>query len=446
VVETNPALTYRYTAVTDVGRRRTVNQDSGYASSRLLVIADGMGGAAAGDLASAEAMQVIQRLDAPLQGDALQALAGAVHRANERIAEVIEDDPSVNGMGTTLTAMLWYGEAFGLAHIGDSRGYRLRDGELTQITTDHTFVQELVDQGQISREQAHHHPHRNLIMRVLVGGDDNEPDLEVIEPRVGDRYMLCSDGLSDMIDDPAISEALGAENIDMAAVELVRRALEGGGSDNVTCVLAEVVPADAPADPNLAGASEAPMLVGAASELAHPPSPDSDVGGAGGAGRRSDDTDEQPPVGDDPNDPDPNYPNSRDPEELRYAPRAPRRFRWLFRLVVAVVILGGLVVAGKFAYDWTQEQYFVSESDGHVAIYRGVQANLPMVELESVYEVTEIELTSLPTFAQNQVRDGIESRDLSDAFSDVQSLRDIAEKCADPKQAAKPGSECQGAS
>ncbi|MGH3423148.1 MAG: PP2C family protein-serine/threonine phosphatase [Nocardioidaceae bacterium] len=439
--ETNKrALTYRYVAVTDVGRRRTMNQDSGYASSRLLAIADGMGGAAAGDLASAETMHVVRRLDAPLEGDVLEALAGAVHRANDRLAEVIEDDSAVEGMGTTLTVMLWDGQRFGLAHIGDSRGYRLRAGALTQITTDHTFVQSLVDQGQISREDAHAHPHRNLILRVLVGSDDDEPDLTTIEPEAGDRYLLCSDGLSDMVDDAGIAEALGAENIDVAAVELVRRALDAGGSDNVTCVIAEVVDADTPDDENLAAASGEPMLVGAASDQARPRSArhasnPADETGPGQALRA--DTDEQPSVDDD---------DDVDPEELRYAPRPPRRSRWITRVVIAVLVLAAVAVAGRIAYGWTQDQYFVSESAGRVAIYRGVQENVPLFELDSVYEVTEIDLKALPTFAQNQVRDGIEAQDLQDARGDVQSLRDIAAKCADPKQAGKPGSECQGAS
>lgn len=423
-----PTLAYRYVAVTDVGRRRTTNQDSGYASPRLLAVADGMGGAAAGDLASAETMHVIRRLDTPLEGDALEALAGAVHRANDRLAEVIEADSTVEGMGTTLTAMLWDGRRFGIAHIGDSRGYRLRDGELTQTTRDHTFVQSLIDQGQLSREDAHSHPHRNLILRVLVGSDDAEPDLMFIEPEVGDRYLLCSDGLPDMISDADIAEALGLGTVDTAAVELVRRALDAGGVDNVTCVIAEVVDAHEPPDETLACTSGEPMIVGAASDQATPRS------------TRAATTASLHP------DADPGPADEVDPEELRYAPRAPRRFRWLIRLGVTLVVLVALVVAARLAYGWTQDQYFVGESDGNVAIYRGVQANVPFVELESVYEVTEIKLTALPEFAQNRVQDGIESRGLQDARSDVQSLRDIATKCANPKLAKKPGSECQGSS
>ncbi len=157
------SLTYRYVALTDTGLRRPANQDSGYASPRLLVIADGMGGAAAGDLASAEAMHIIRQLDRDLDVDAMAALQQAVTAANARLGELIANDPAVEGMGTTLEAMLWDGSKIAFAHLGDSRAYRLRDGVLEQISTDHTFVQSLVDEGKISRDEARVHPHRSLL-------------------------------------------------------------------------------------------------------------------------------------------------------------------------------------------------------------------------------------------------------------------------------------------
>src|SRR5215207_216355 len=182
------SLTYRYVALTDTGLRRSANQDSGYASNRLLVIADGMGGAAAGDLASSETMHIIRQLDRDLDVDPMAALAQAVSKANHRLGELIASDPAVEGMGTTLDAMLWDGEKFAVAHLGDSRAYRLRDGVLTQISTDHTFVQSLVDEGKISRDEARVHPHRSLLLRALLGRDDNAADLSWLQPRLGDRY------------------------------------------------------------------------------------------------------------------------------------------------------------------------------------------------------------------------------------------------------------------
>lgn len=432
-----PRLGYTYVALSDVGRRRTSNQDSGYASPHLLVIADGMGGAAAGDLASSEVMHVVRRLDGPPPGDVIEALAGAVHRANDRLAEVIEDDPSVEGMGTTLTALLWNGAQFGLAHIGDSRAYLMRDGQLHQITKDHTLVQSLVDEGRLTREGARTHPNRSLILRVLLGRDESEPDLTLIEPHVGDRFLLCSDGLSDMVDDDAIAEVLRtAPNVDVAAVDLVQRALAGGGADNVTVILGEMVDAETPSDPELASADGQPMLVGAAAEQARPGrtsttstsldaiplSPD-EVGADGERGAVTRDI---------------------DPEALRYAPRAPRRHVWLRRLVITLIVVGLLATAAKLTWDWTQRQYYVGTEDGVVVIYRGLQADFPLIDVDSVQEVTDVQLDALPTFRANQVEQGIASSSLTDARDTVATLREIAARCADPAQANAPGNECGG--
>ncbi|MDQ3157818.1 MAG: BofC C-terminal domain-containing protein [Actinomycetota bacterium] len=395
-------LTYRYVALTDTGLRRTANQDSGFASNRLLVIADGMGGAAAGDLASSETMHVIRRLDGELEGDPHEALAGAVSRANDRLGELIEEDPAVEGMGTTLDALLWDGKNFAMAHIGDSRVYRLRDGVLTQISDDHTFVQSLVDEGRLSPDEARHHPHRSLILRALLGRDDNDPDISTVEPQLGDRYLLCSDGLSDMVDDSVIEATLGAETIDFAATELIRLALEGGGYDNVTVVIAEIVEAGTPADDALSSANGQPQLVGAAAGQARPRT---------GLAAGTDDADA-------------NQTEAKllDPEEVRYMPRPPSRRRWIrwtFFVLLLAAALGGI---GKIAYDWTQDQYFVSADNGKVTIFRGVQAEIPGLKLQHVDTVTTIEISTLPDFTQDQVRAGIEASSHKDAESIVDNL------------------------
>lgn len=401
-------LTYRYVALTDTGLRRTANQDSGFASNRLLVIADGMGGAAAGDLASSETMHVIRKLDGELEGDALEALAGAVSRANDRLGELIEEDPAVEGMGTTLDALLWDGKKFAMAHIGDSRAYRLRDGVLTQISDDHTFVQSLVDEGRLSPDEARHHPHRSLILRALLGRDDNDPDISTIEPKLGDRYLLCSDGLSDMVDDSVIEATLGAETIDFAATELIRLALEGGGYDNVTVVIGEMVEAGTPADDELSSANGQPQLVGAAAGQPRPR-----TGQAAG----SDDTDAAQRT-------DAGQRDAKllDPEEVRYMPRPPSRRRWIRWTLVILLLAAALGGIAKIAYDWTQDQYFVSADNGKVTIFRGVQAEIPGLKLQHVDTVTAIEISTLPEFTQNQVRAGIEASSHKDAESIVDNL------------------------
>ncbi|MEG9224518.1 BofC C-terminal domain-containing protein [Aeromicrobium sp. Sec7.5] len=407
-------LALRYTALTDVGLRRSNNQDSGYASPHLLLLADGMGGAAAGDLASSEAVTIIRSVDDDTPDgrgdvDALDHLTQVVNAANQRLGALIEADPAVEGMGTTVEAMLWDGEKFAVAHLGDSRAYRLRGHKLTQLSADHTFVQSLVDEGRITSEEARHHPHRSLLLRAMLGRDDFEADYSWLQPQLGDRYLLCSDGLSDMVEDEAIARALGAESIDVAATDLVRLALEGGGADNVTVVIGEMVDAStADEESELACADGMPQLVGAAAEAPQP---------RRGAAVDVHDSTARFAV---------------DPEELRYAPREPSRWR-LARWLMAIVVLFALIGVGAwYAYQWTQDQYFVSESDGTVAIYRGVDADLPFVTLRHLESETDIEVDDLSSFQQSQVRNGIEATDLADAEQIVRELRDDAAPAPSP--------------
>ncbi len=391
-------LTYRYVAYTDVGLRRTMNEDSGYASPRLLAIADGMGGAAAGEIASSAAMDVLRSLDRELDGDALTALQETVKDANTRLGELIVEDPAVEGMGTTVEAMLWDGEKLAVAHLGDSRMYRLRANKLTQISTDHTFVQSLVDEGKLTSTEARVHPHRSLLLRAMLGRDDNEADFSWIQPSRGDRYLLCSDGLSDMVSDPLIERAMLSETIDLAATELVRLAIEGGGHDNVTVVIAEFVAADTEPDGDLASADGQPQLVGAVSEQHRPPTGKA----ASGTDRRARaDVDE---------------------EERRYAPRPPGGRRWMRGFALVLVLVAIVAGAAFGAYRWTQTQYFVAANDGRVAIYRGVQADLPGITLRHVDDVSTIKLEALPGYSRSQVEAGIEAQSRADAESIVANL------------------------
>jgi serine/threonine protein phosphatase PrpC len=248
-------LVLRYAARSDVGLVRSNNEDSVYAGARLLALADGMGGHAAGEVASQLAIAALAHLDDDEPGgDLLGKLDAAVRAGNAAIAGQVELDPELEGMGTTLTAILFAGNRIGLVHIGDSRGYMLRDGELTQITKDDTFVQTLVDEGRITREEAHSHPQRSLIMRALTG-HEVEPTLIMREARAGDRYLLCSDGLSDPVSDETIRDALQIPDVGEAAERLIELALRGGGPDNVTVVVADVVDNDyGQTQPILAGA------------------------------------------------------------------------------------------------------------------------------------------------------------------------------------------------
>ncbi|HET6687147.1 MAG TPA: protein phosphatase 2C domain-containing protein [Jiangellaceae bacterium] len=408
-------LTLRYVARSDVGLVREGNEDSGYAGPRLLAIADGMGGHAAGEVASSATIEeLVQIENAGGDRDPLHALQAAVKAANDRIRTIVDADPERHGMGTTLTALLWTGEALALAHIGDSRAYLLRDGILRQITHDHTFVQSLVDEGRITADEAKVHPARAMILRALQGDGDPDVDLEMIEVRGGDRLLVCSDGLSGVVRDTTLRDTLVQhEELAEAAEALVGLALKGGAPDNITCVVADVIDTDAPPSPD--DTAEV-FLVGAASgegPQAHPErrarrGPGAAMRGLLGSSdsaRRS--TDEV-----------------HDDEELRYAPQPPRRFRWLRRLAVLAVIAAVAWAGIRLADDYVNDQYYVGDQAGEVAIFRGVSQEVGPLRLSSVHEIApDLPIGALPTLYRNRVTDTIPAADLPEAEQIVDSLR-----------------------
>jgi protein phosphatase len=234
----------RYAVGTDPGLRREANEDSVYCSERLFAVADGMGGHAYGEVASSIAVGVLAELDEGTD-DPLGALAEAARQIAIRLTDLAEENFDMRGMGTTLTALLWDGERFAVGHIGDSRCYVVRDGELSQVTRDHTMVQALVDDGRMSAEQADEHPGRSMLMRALQAGSAHDADLFFQEVREGDRYLLCSDGLSDVVAAAEIAALLTADaDGDRTVRSLIEAANERGGPDNITCLLIDVVPAN----------------------------------------------------------------------------------------------------------------------------------------------------------------------------------------------------------
>jgi serine/threonine protein phosphatase PrpC len=436
------ALRLQFAAISDVGRVRKDNQDSGYAGPWLLTVCDGVGGAARGDIASSTAVQQLRRLDAPPSDDLLGQVAGALHRAHDRIGELVDEDPALSGTSTTATIALFDGTRLGIGHVGDSRAYLYRNGELSQLTHDHTFVQSLLDEGRISADEARVHPHRNLILKALDGVHEAEPDLFELEVVAGDRLLLCSDGVSGVLDDGRLADILSTGSPDYAAVELVRASLEAGSSDNVTCIVADVLDASTPVvddDPE-------PMLVGAAAELRRR-APRTRQGSIF-RGHRSGDTGELDPVPAEipadvpfaiPSDP-------IDPEEARYAPRPPRRFGWLRRLLVAAIVVGIVWVAAAAAWSWSQRQYYVGEQNGQVVIFRGVNADLPGLSLSAPYETTNVELDRLSDFDAGKVREGIEAGNLEDARKTVDNLAARQEPAAseDPSSSGAGATPVRG--
>jgi len=233
-------LTLRYAVQSERGLREN-NEDAGFASPRVLAVADGMGGHAAGEVAASIAIAEMKQLSR--RGDIIDhatALRDAVERANAAIADRAYLDESTHGMGTTLTAMMFSGRHVTVAHIGDSRAYLLRDGRLVQITRDDSYVQTLVDEGRLSAAGAARHPQRNIVTNVLTGRDLGV-HVEIRESDPGDRYLICSDGLSDYVPAEVIAEALAVADPLRCPQELIRRALQHGSQDNITCVVGDVV-------------------------------------------------------------------------------------------------------------------------------------------------------------------------------------------------------------
>jgi protein phosphatase len=230
------------TGESDVGLVRPDNEDSAFVGPTCMLVADGVGGGAAGEVASATtAYAVAATVLMHAGGDPADVLREAVQVAQAQVHAGVVADAARTGMATTLTALLTDGKRFVLAHIGDSRGYVFRNGELTRVTTDHTYVQELIDQGRLEPEDVALHPWRNVVMRTVNGSADGVPDLLPLSLQPGDRVLIASDGLTDLVDEVVIAETLRTRSDDDAVQALIAGALGRGGRDNVTCVLATIV-------------------------------------------------------------------------------------------------------------------------------------------------------------------------------------------------------------
>lgn len=418
-------LHLKYVAHSEIGPVRKNNQDSGYASPTMLVVADGMGGAAAGDLASSIAIEFARRADREVAGeDMLEVLAGAVARANSEIADLVVEDRMLDGMGTTLTGAMFDGHQLGVVHIGDSRAYRMRDGQLELLTHDHSWVQALIDEGKLTPEEAAHHPHRSLILKVINGQENNTPDTALVDVQAGDRLLFCSDGLCGMIEDPEIERGMQIPDLDEAMDKLVAGAHREGGMDNITVLLADVI-----ADP--AHATTAPKPVGAVLDN------DLDALSQRRAQARAQAAAE-PTTAADVDDSDSTEDDEEsDPESERYAPRlAPRRRWW----IPVVSILGVLIVLGAVlggGYAWSRTQYFVAPAEERVAIYQGLPQDVLGRPLSEVYEVQPTQIDDLPPFFAQQVRDTIVSSSLEDARATTRELQAQAEQCIEARQGSE---------
>ena len=401
------ATSGKSTAVSHVGKIRVNNQDSGYAGTQLFVVADGMGGHAGGDVASAIALKRMMEADRQYASaaDAEFALQSALGAANTMLAETVFEHPELTGMGTTVSAILRSGSQVAIAHIGDSRIYLLRQGTLSQITADHTFVQRLVDSGRITPEEAAVHPRRSVLMRVL-GDVDATPEIDttIFDVLPGDRWLLCSDGLSSYVSDDKMLQVLTAQTaVKDAADRLVKESLDQGAPDNVTVVIVDI-------DDTEESASSPVMVVGSASApltfesesgrrplrlpslLLHPLK----------STQAHEDSHFEPESDE--------YLDELIAEDRRRARR--RRITWL----VGITVIAALVVTALYiGYQWSQSLFYVGANGQTVAIYRGIQQDLGPISLHSVYSETSVQLDSLPSYTRRTVEDTIGATTLADA-------------------------------
>ena len=463
-------LALRYAVRSDVGLLREGNEDSAFAGPHLLAVADGMGGHAAGEVASAAAITTIAPLDDArnLGPDLVGALADAVAMANLRLQELIISDPAIEGMGTTLTALLWADGYAALCHIGDSRAYRLRNGQFLQITHDHTLVQSLVDEGKITEDDVATHPHRSLLLRALDGRTLAEPDLSSHETMAGDRYLLCSDGLSGVVTEQTLHQTLSSVwDPDKAALQLVELAIRGGGPDNITVIVADVVDSQTTAlpptrEPVLAGAA----ALGSPADLRAPARQSSPAtralrlaqtapqqvvaddaapgdwtngyhGGqtqtqaqAGSNGRLTD----EPDTGTGRHSHRARRHQLDDDEDDYAQPQAGRR-RWPIvttLLVVLVLLVGGGLYGG---WSYVRGQYYIGVENGNVSIFRGVNQNVAGISLSSLSQRYSLPITQVVPSDQAMIRQTITASSLGAAQTVVSQLQSGAVSCRQKWQA-----------
>ncbi len=412
-------IALRYAARSNVGLGpKSRNEDSAYAGQHLLVLADGMGGHAAGDVASSMVVGYLAPLDEEaVSGEqALATLQQTLREANTGLGDAMDDNPALDGMGTTTIVMLRAGGKLAMAHIGDSRAYLQRGGELTQITKDHSFVQQLLDAGRITPDEAGSHPQRSLVTKVMTGSPDDEPDLSIRELTLGDRYLLCSDGLSDYVSFDIIREVVAeASTAEVCADRLVEVALKAHTRDNVTVVVADVVDLDDPVGPP----PSTPQIVGAAGARSRRTKtraiPVSPAEKAALLAREATGRDDD---------------GSDDTDELTLAEESPsRRARWVTRSVIAALAVVTLVGGGYAGYAWSQRQLFIGESSGYVATYHGVAATLGPLDLSTLEAASDVALADLPVYYQQRVKDTFAVTDSTEAARRITELRELAQLC-----------------
>jgi len=420
---------WQVAAASWVGLLRRNNQDSACSSPRLAGVADGMGGEAAGDLAS---MVAARRLWLAAANPSVGSLVGAVAAAGDDIAALVQQDKNLDGMGTTICAALFDGHELDIVHIGDSRAYRWRAGKLKQLTHDHSFVQQLIDQGSLTEEQARVHPRRSLVLRVVNGTSIGSPDHFTETPQLGDRYLFCSDGLCGYVDTATIRKAIAEPTLDEAVEAMLADATAAHAPDNVTVVVTEIVAQDDELDAAPA------KLWGAASTMEPPADATADTAEATAAADEPDDIVAQLA-----------HWGAKVPTEVAPRTPAPRRVKtpfrppyWLRRLIVGLIVLAVLLGAAMGVRTWTQTQWFIGVVDGNAAIFQGVPYKVGPWYLSTIEQTSTVSLADLPAFYADQVRDwAIRPSSMAAAQESLQTLKQQADACIAARAGQTPSVE-----
>ncbi|MEN9342990.1 MAG: hypothetical protein RIR24_577 [Actinomycetota bacterium] len=406
-------------AASNVGRIRKTNQDSGYAGYNFFFVADGMGGHAGGDIASAMIAQGVAHADRDYEDtdQAANSVIDALLEANQKLASTVAEHPELKGMGTTFSGVVFTGDLVTVAHIGDSRVYMVSDGNVRQVTSDHTFVQRLVDTGRITAEEALTHPRRSVLMRVL--GDVEiapEIDTETFKSAPGDRWMLCSDGLCGVVPENIINGILLNKSVDAeeATELLIYEAIEHGAPDNVTVVVVDVLSSAAQSDfaaqPTFVGSAENEVVITTRRgrrlvELFNPrlirdllvrqPTEEFAV-----------ETEELL-------------------EQIMRETRSKVRWRKVRGLAIIMTLIGLAGYLGYSAYAYTQTRYFIAEKDGYVVIYQGIRESFGPFVFSREYQKTDLLVDELNTYQQQLVERSISGDSLEDINNKLQTLREV---------------------
>jgi PPM family protein phosphatase len=401
---------------TDVGRQRSANEDSLMVSPPLFAVADGMGGAKAGEVASAVAVEAVEAATESSEPAEAQ-LASIVREANRRIYELAVADESRRGMGTTLTLAKVHDDDVSLAHVGDSRAYRMRDGRLEQVTRDHSLVAELERTGQITPEAAEHHPQRSIITRALGPEPDVEVDTYTLAGRTGDLFLMCSDGLTSMISDDEVGSILrSASSLDQAADELIKAANQSGGKDNITVILFRLgdgEPAETAVHTSPVPGDEDTIVGGLSAadvQAAAPPPPASEEEPLTALHEVPADATVVPAPA----------PPVADRAAAEPAPRRRRRGRRVMGAAVTLLLLAA-VIGGLYAL--SRQVYFIGTNNaGLVTVYKGLPYELPLsINLYEEDYASGTPARAIPAARRKRVLDH-EWRSRSDAVDLVRAL------------------------